>query len=56
MINFDKLIIGEKIRGYQEDFKNIEFNDQHLAQLLYKEDEAHLSFYELETVQKLVDF
>lgn len=30
-INFEKLIIGEKIRGYQEDFRNIEFNDQHLA-------------------------
>ena len=55
-INFEKLIIGEKIRGYQEDFKNIEFNDQHLAQLLYKEDEDKLEFYELGTVQKLVEF
>lgn len=37
LIDFQKLIIGEKIRGYQEDFKNINFNDQHLAQLLHKE-------------------
>lgn len=27
MIDFSKLIIGEKIRGYQEEFSNVEFND-----------------------------
>ena len=27
LIDFQKLIIGEKIRNYQEDFKNISFND-----------------------------
>ena len=56
LIDFQKLIIGEKVRFYQEDFKNINFNDQHLASLLYKEGDNKLSFYKLETVQKLVDF
>ena len=56
LIDFQKLIIGEKIRGYQEEFKNIEFNDQHLAKLLYKEEEKNIQFYKLETVQKLIDF
>lgn len=56
LIDFQKLIIGEKIRGYQEDFKNIRFTDQHLAAILYKEEEKQLHFYKLETVQKLVDF
>ena len=52
-----KMIIGEKIRGYQEgSFKNISFNDQHLASILHKEEDRQLSFYRLETVQKLVDF
>jgi len=26
-VDFQKLIIGEKVRGYQEEFKNVEFND-----------------------------
>lgn len=56
LIDFQKLIIGEKIRGYQEGFKNINFNDQHLASILYKEDPDKLHFYKLETVQKLIDF
>ena len=56
LIDFQKLIIGEKIRGFQEEFKNVEFNDQHLAQLLYKENLEQLHFYELETAQKLVEF
>ena len=50
LIDFQKLIIGEKIRGYQEGFKNISFDDQHLASILYKEDEDQLHFYKLETV------
>lgn len=37
LVDFQKLIIGEKVRGYQEEFKNVEFNDQHLSQLLHKE-------------------
>lgn len=57
LIDFQKLIIGEKIRGILElNFKNIIFNDTHLAGLLYKDEEKYLSFYKLETVQKLVDF
>ena len=50
------MIIGEKIRGFQEYGKNIEFNDQHLASLLYVENFDRIEFYELETIQKLVDF
>lgn len=57
LIDFQKLIIGEKIRGIQEDNNyNVQFNDQHLAKLLAKEGEKMLSFYELEAVQKLVDY
>jgi len=40
LIDFQKLIIGEKVRGYCEGaWKNVVFNDQHLAALLHKEDD-----------------
>ena len=50
IVDFSKVIIGEKIRGCQEEFKNVEFNDQHLAEMLHKEDWDHLRFYDLETI------
>jgi hypothetical protein len=57
LIDFQKIIIGEKIRDVQEDgFRNVNFNDQHLASILYIENPAHIGFYKLETVRKLVDF
>jgi len=57
MIDFQKVIIGEKIRDVQEEgFRVIDFDDQHLASILYIEDDAHISFYNLETIRKLVDF
>jgi hypothetical protein len=41
LIDFQKVIIGEKIRDVQEDgFRTVNFNDQHLAGILYVEDEA----------------
>jgi len=40
LIDFQKLIIGEKVRGYCEGaWQNVVFNDQHLAALLHKEDD-----------------
>ena len=57
LIDFQKVIIGEKIRDVQEDgFRNVDFDDQHLAGILYVDDPAHITFYNLETVRKLVDF
>ena len=57
MIDFQKVIIGEKIRDVQEEgFRVIDFDDQHLASILFLEDESHISFYNLETIRKLVDF
>lgn len=57
LIDFQKLIIGEKIRGIQEEKDyGVEFNDQHLAGLLYKEGDKYLDFYKLEAVQKLVEY
>lgn len=50
LIDFQKLIIGEKIRGYQEGFENINFNDQHLAKLICMEGADKLHFYKLETI------
>lgn len=34
----------------------MDFNDQHLASILFIEEEEHISFYNLETIRKLVDF
>lgn len=50
IVDFQKVIIGEKIRGCQEENRNVEFNDQHLAELLHKEEWSHLNFYSLETI------
>lgn len=57
LIDFQKLIIGEKVRGIQES-KNygVQFTDQHLAGLLCKEGNKALEFYKLESIQKLVDY
>ena len=57
MIDFQKVIIGEKIRDVQEDgFHTISFNDQQLASIFYVEPEHQIDFYKLETVRKIVDF
>jgi hypothetical protein len=57
LIDFQKLIIGEKVRGIQEDKDyGVQFTDQHLAGLLCKEGNKALEFYKLESVQKLVDY
>ena len=57
LVDFQKVIIGEKVRGYQEGiFHNINFNDQHLAQIMYVEPEEHINYYNLETVRKIIDF
>lgn len=57
MMDFQKLIIGEKIRGYNNGkFININFNHQYLAGILNLEDDKDIDFYKLETVRKLVDF
>lgn len=40
----------------EEGFRNVNFNDQHLAGILYLEDDALITFYNLETIRKLVDF
>jgi hypothetical protein len=56
-INFTKVIIGEKIRSIQEyDYRQVNFNDNHLASIFYIEDEEYLSFYDLEAVRKIIDF
>jgi len=56
-IDFQKLIIGEKIRGIQEqNFKNINFGDHHLANVIFIEDDEHLEYYNLESIRKVIDF
>lgn len=53
------MIIGEKIRGYTEDdFKNINFNHEHLADILCIKDPSgkNINYYNQETVRKLIDF
>jgi hypothetical protein len=57
LIDFQKIIIGEKIRDVQEDgFNNVNFNDQHLASIFCVEPDHQVDFYNLETVRKIVDF
>ena len=57
LIDFCKIIIGEKIRDVQEDgFHNVNFNDQHLASIFCVEPDHQVDFYNLETVRKIVDF
>ena len=56
-IDFQKLIIGEKIRAIQEKgLMNINFGDQQLADVMYIEDEEHIEFYNLESIRKVIDF
>jgi hypothetical protein len=56
-INFTKVIIGEKIRGIQEhDYRQVNFNDNHLAGIFFIEDEEYIEFYNLEAVRKIIDF
>ena len=57
VINFTKVIIGEKIRYIQEhNYRQIEFNDNHLASIIWVEDEEYIDFYNLEAVRKIIDF
>lgn len=61
IIDFQRMIIGEKIRGFTEDddgFKNIEFTNEHLADILcIKDNSGHnIKYYNQETVRKLIDF
>jgi hypothetical protein len=57
MIDFQKLIIGEKIRGFQNGkFTQVDFNNQYLAKILSVEDKENLQFYKLESIKKLVDY
>ena len=56
-INFDKVIIGEKIRNIQEfNYRHVQFNDNHLASIFFVEDDEHMDFYNLEAVRKVIDF
>jgi len=56
-IDFQKLIIGEKIRYIQEQsYRKVNFNDNHLANVFFVEDDEYLSFYNLEAVRKIIDF
>lgn len=57
MIDFTKVIIGEKIRNIQEhDHRHVNFNDNHLASIFYIENDEYLNFYNLEAVRKIIDF
>ena len=60
IIDFQRLIIGEKIRGYTgDDFHNVEFTNEHLADILCIKDDSsghNLKYYDQETVRKLIDF
>jgi len=56
-IDFQKVIVGEKIRYIQEkDYRHVNFNDNHLASIFWVEDEEHIDFYNLEAVRKIIDF
>lgn len=51
------MIVGEKIRAIQEqNYKNINFGDQHLANVIYIEDDEHIEYYNLESIRKVIDF
>lgn len=59
IIDFRLLIVGEKVRCYQERTLNVRFDNQRLATILdleYHNYEDVLQFYELEAVKKLVDY
>ena len=57
LIDFQKIIIGEKIRDVQEDgFHGVNFNDQHLASIFFLEPDHQVEFCNLETVRKIIDF
>jgi hypothetical protein len=43
VINFEKVIIGEKIRNIQEfNHRHVNFNDNHLASVFWVEDEEYI--------------
>lgn len=51
------MIIGEKVRSILEHgFRHVNFNDQHLARIIYVEDEEHINYYNLEAIRKIIDF
>ena len=42
-IDFQKVIIGEKVRNVLEHgFRHVNFNDQHLARIIYVEEDEHI--------------
>lgn len=56
-IDFTTVIIGLKVKGIlEEKFKEVTFNDEELADLMYIENEDNLDFYDLEVVRKIVDY
>jgi hypothetical protein len=51
------MIIGDKVRGIQEkNFQQVNFNDNHLADIFLIENEDHIDFYNCDAVRKVVDF
>lgn len=56
-IDFQKVIIGDKLRAIQEDnYEKVNFNDNHLADIFMINDEDYIEFYNCEAVRKVVDF
>ena len=56
-IDFQKVIIGDKLRAIQEeDFKHVNFNNNHLADIFMVNDDDYIEFYNCEAVRKIVDF
>ena len=56
-IDFSLVIVGNKVRSVlEENYRPVNFNDQALANLMYIEEDAHLSFYGLEVIRKIIDF
>ena len=57
MIDFQALIVGEKVRDYQNgNFNNFDFNDKILASVLYVDNNEEMKYYNLETIRKIIDF
>lgn len=56
-IDFQRMIIGDKIRAIQEkNYQHVNFNDNHLADIFNIQNEEHLEFYNCDAVRKVVDF
>lgn len=51
------MIIGDKLRAIQEDnYAQVNFNDNHLAEIFNIENEDHIDIYDCDAVRKVVDF